>query len=218
MTIATAIMATGTEIGKTHLACELLRHAVAQGLTTQAIKPVMSGFDESELGKSDAGRLALACGFEPNIKVVEDICLHRFTPELAPNVAARQVGVTLDYEDILEFCSERLNTNADFKLLEGAGGLLSPLTDHHLNADLVADLKLPTLLVTASYLGSISHTLSTLESATKRNIQISAIVISKPGPNFGDEITFAKELQHWCDSPIIQMDDTSTLMQTLFKA
>lgn len=202
-----AITATGTEIGKTHFACALLGHAHRQGLSCQPVKPVMSGFSEAELGTSDAGRLAKACGLETDIQSIADLCRHRFTPELAPNVAARNKGVSLDYDDILNFVTERLGREKGFSLVEGAGGLLSPMTDEKLNADLFADLKLPSFLVTAAYLGSVSHTLSSLESAQHRRISIAAIIVSKPTADFGDAVEFSEELERWTDIPVFQMDE-----------
>lgn len=201
-----AITATGTEIGKTYLGCLLLRHARSKSLSCQAIKPVMSGFDEQNLAKSDAGQLAQACGLEADAQTISDICAHRFTPELAPNVAARQAGIDLDYNDIQGFVAQRLAEKKDFSLVEGAGGLLSPITDTKLNADLFADLHLPALLVTSSYLGSISHSLASLESAHNKHIPIAAVVITKPNDSYGPTDEFKAELERWTDTPIFCLE------------
>jgi len=214
--IKIAVTATGTEIGKTYLSCRLLEYARAQSMECQAIKPVMSGFNEAQLSVSDAGRLANACGIAATPEVIQDICRYRFTPELAPNVAAREAGVSLSYSDIKSFCEDRLKRQTEFTVFEGAGGLFSPITDEKLNIDLIADLKLPALLVTANYLGSVSHTLSALTAAESRNTAVSAITITKPNNTYGDPESFAIELSRWTDIPIIPICNDLKCVESVF--
>lgn len=212
-----AVTATGTEIGKTYLSSRLLEYARTQSMECQAIKPVMSGFNEAQLDISDAGRLAKACGLDATTQVIQDICRHRFTPELAPNVAAREAGIRLNYDDIKSFCADRLDRQKDLTVFEGAGGLFSPITDEKLNIDLISDLNLPSLLVTANYLGSVSHTLSALEAAETRNATIAAITITRPNDDYGDTESFARELARWTDIPLIPICNDLKCVESVFK-
>lgn len=198
-----AVLATGTEIGKTHIACALLRRARSSGARVAALKPVMSGFAAGDLAASDAGRLALACGLAPTAENVAAICLHAFEEAVAPNVAARNAGATLDYEAILGWARDGLSGDAEVMLLEGAGGVLSPVTDTRLNADLAADLGLPAILVSANYLGSVSHTLSAIESCERRGVRVAAVAISRPSGDYGAPEALVRELARWTPVPCV---------------
>lgn len=201
-----AILATGTDIGKTHVACALLSAVRSGGSRVQAFKPVMSGYSPDRLAASDAGRLALACGVEPTPGRIAEICLYAFEPPIAPNVAARRAGVAIDFEAILAKARAMMERDAGLFLLEGAGGVLSPIDDRHANADLAAALAIPALLVTANYLGSVSHTLSAIEICRARGIEIAAVVVSRPSPDYGDPAEFADELVRWTDASVTPFD------------
>lgn len=176
------VTAIGTEIGKTYVSRRLLERWRARGEAVAAIKPVMSGFGESELEASDAGQLLTGCGIPVSPAAVAQICMHRFEAPLAPNVAMRQAGVAQDYHAILGFARHALEqSGADRMIVEGAGGVMSPLTDDALQIDLMADLGLPVLLVAAPYLGAVSHTLSALDALAARGLTVSRLVISQPG-------------------------------------
>lgn len=197
------VLGAGTEIGKTYVACALLRQARAQGLSVRALKPVMSGYAPDDLAVSDAGRLLEACGAAPSRENVSRMCLHAFEAPLAPNLAARRAGASLDYDSILAFATRAVETDVDFLLIEGAGGVLSPLTDTHLNADLAADLGFPVILVAANYLGAVSHTLTALEALERRNIDIAGIAISQPTDEFAYPADLAAELARWTTTPCV---------------
>lgn len=196
MSNAFFITATGTEIGKTYVSASLLQAARDAGRSVSAIKPLMSGFDPDNLLASDAGQLLKACGREATPENVNAICLHSFTPPLAPNVAARQAGVALDDDALTAFCEDGLSRAADLCLVEGAGGVLSPATDSMLQADLAARLKLPAILITADYLGTVSHTLSAMEALDRRGVPVSAVVVSEPSPGAAPDEMEA-ELARW---------------------
>ncbi|PKP83250.1 MAG: dethiobiotin synthase [Alphaproteobacteria bacterium HGW-Alphaproteobacteria-18] len=196
------VTATGTDIGKTYVSAGLLSAWRAQGHAVAATKPVMSGFAEDALEQSDAGRLLAAMGRAVTPDAVSEICLHRLAPPLAPNVAMRQAGVAQDYGAIRQFVERRLEGAAGCHLVEGAGGVMSPLTDDRLQIDLMADLDLPVILVTAPYLGSISHTLSALYALGARGLTVAAVVISQPSVSGGDVAAFAGELERFTQAPL----------------
>ncbi|MBY9067223.1 dethiobiotin synthase [Hyphomonas sp. WL0036] len=200
------VTATGTDIGKTYVSAGLLAAWRAQGLSVDATKPLMSGFAEDALEQSDAGRLLTAMGRKVTPASVSEICLHRLAPPIAPNVAMRRAGIVQDYAEIKGFVERRLSAPKDFHLVEGAGGVMSPLTDDSLQIDLMADLQLPIILVSAPYLGSISHTLTAIDALRIRGLQIVALVISEvvsDSENNSDRLLeFIQEINRFRDVPL----------------
>lgn len=184
------VTATGTDIGKTYVSTRLISAWREAGYVAQATKPLMSGFSEDDLEQSDAGRLLAAMGQAATPEAVSEICLHRLTPPIAPNIAMRQAGIVQDYKAISGFVARRLGQPADFHLVEGAGGVMSPLTDSTLQINLITDLKLPVVLVTAPYLGSISHTLTAIDALQAQGLKISAIAVSQPDASGSPEKMF----------------------------
>ena len=192
------ITATGTEIGKTFVACKLLSQWIEQGKKPHAIKPLMSGFGESDLANSDAGLLLSALGQEVTPENVNRICMRRFEKPVAPNQAAREIGQSLDYDDILAFVNSRiLLANGAPTLVEGAGGIMSPVTDDKLHVDLISDLAMPAILVTANYLGSISHTLTALDVMVRKGIPVERVIVTRPTTEYGEPQAFIGEMSRW---------------------
>jgi dethiobiotin synthetase len=171
------VAGTGTDLGKTHIACALLRAARARSLSVDAFKPVVSGFDPAAPQTSDPARLALAMG-RPD--AWPQISPRRYRAPLAPNLAAHLEGDTLAMADLIADCRTWLDTrDVDLALVEGAGGVMSPMTDDATNLDLMVALGLPVLLVAGSYLGTASHLLTALEVLRARDLTVAAIVISE---------------------------------------
>lgn len=196
------VTATGTDIGKTYVSARLIEAWRNRGIAAEATKPLMSGFAEDALEQSDAGRLLVAMGREVTPASVAEICLHRLAPPLAPNVAMRQAGIAQDYNEIRGFLARRLSVAADVHLVEGAGGVMSPLTDETLQIDLMADLQLQVILVTTPYLGSISHTLTAIDALRARGLEIAALVVSQPSVAGGDLMSFIEEVARFRKLPI----------------
>lgn len=171
------VAGTGTDLGKTHIACALLRAARARGLSVDAFKPVVSGFDPAAPETSDPARLAAALG-RPDAWA--DISPRRYLAPLAPNLAARLEGDTLVMADLIADCRTWLETqDAELALVEGAGGVMSPMTDDATNLDLMTALSLPVVLIAGSYLGTASHLLTALEVLRSRGLTVAAIVVSE---------------------------------------
>ena len=171
------VAGTGTDLGKTHVACALLRAARARGLRVDAFKPVVSGIDPDAPESSDPARLAAAMG---RPEAWEAVSPRRYRAPLAPNIAARLEGETLVMGDLVADCQAWLDDrSADLALVEGAGGVMSPMTEDATNLDLMAALGLPVLLVAGSYLGTASHLLTALEVLRARGLTVAAIVISE---------------------------------------
>ena len=182
-----------TEIGKTHVACALIRAARAQGTSVDALKPVLSGFDPEDWTGSDSGRLLAALGAAPTQAALEAISPFRYAAPLAPPMAARLEGKTLTLQDLAGVSRDWLaRTEADLALVESAGGLMSPIAEDGTVLDLLETLALASVLVGGSYLGSISHTLTALEVLRARKLPVAAVVISQDGspeaPDFAQTV------------------------------
>ncbi|HET9396751.1 MAG TPA: ATP-dependent dethiobiotin synthetase BioD, partial [Nitrospiraceae bacterium] len=124
----------------------------------------------------------------------------------APNVAARKAGQNLDYKDLLLFVQSRLSKHNGPALVEGAGGVMSPLTDTHTNLDLMGDLRLPVLLLATNYLGAVSHTLTAVDVLERRGVKIAAIIVTQPLPNAGPAAALIDELGRWTGHKLIEAE------------
>ncbi|MDP3495889.1 MAG: dethiobiotin synthase [Hyphomonadaceae bacterium] len=196
------ITAIGTDCGKTHVSAAILRHLRSAGRPALALKPVMSGYSPDQLETSDAGRLLLAMGRTVDAATVGEICWRSFVEPLAPNVAARRAGVALAYADMLSFLRERMARHTGPVLVEGAGGVMSPLTDTHTNIDLAQDLGLPVVLLASSYLGAVSHTLTAVDVLTRRHLKPVMIVVTEPSVDASPAALFIDELRRWTAIPL----------------
>lgn len=195
------VTATGTDTGKTYVAAGLLKAWRAYGRDVLATKPVMTGFAEADLDISDCGRLLEAGGRPCSSKMVSEMCLHRLSPPVAPNIAMRRAGIDQDHDRILRFVQNRLRIESEIHLVEGAGGVMSPLTDTSLQLDLICQLGLPVLLVACPYLGAISHTLSAIDALASSRIAIAALVVSETLAGGADPEEFAAEIRRFRDLP-----------------
>jgi dethiobiotin synthetase len=201
---AVFVTAIGTDCGKTHVSAAVLRELTALGRPALALKPLMSGYSPAKLETSDAGRLLAALGRPVTAEAVAEICWKRFTEWSAPNVAARNAGVSLEYALLLEFVRSRLAAHEGAALVEGAGGVMSPLTDTHTNIDLIADLGLPVVLMASNYLGAVSHTLTALEALEHRKLAVAAIAVTQSLPNAGLAAPLIAELGRWTRHRIVE--------------
>ena len=111
----------------------------------------------------------------------ERICPQRFAAPLAPPEAARQENLTVD-PVLLRTGIEWWEQRVEVLLVEGVGGLLCPLTDTETIVDLAVDLAWPLVIVARNSLGTINHTLLTIEAARNRDLQIAGLVLNRPDP------------------------------------
>lgn len=182
-----------TDVGKTHVAAALLRAARAAGLTVAALKPVVSGFDPDDWEASDPGRLLAAMGTPPTDPALAAIAPLRYAAPLAPPMAARLEGERLTLEQLAGPARAWLaSTNADLAVVEGAGGLMSPIAEDATGLELMAALAIPAVLVGGSYLGAMSHSLTALEVMRAHGLQCPALVVSESSeadaPDFAQSV------------------------------
>ncbi len=176
------VTATGTDVGKTFVAVSLIRHLRRQGHDVEAIKPVLSGFDPNEAAASDPGILLDALGLPVTADEIERISPWRFRAPLSPDLAASMEGRRIDVAEVVAFCQNAVAVRRDVLLIEGVGGIMVPLDEQRTILDVMMALGLPLILVTGSYLGSISHTLTALDSLFTRDMNVMAVIVSEtPG-------------------------------------
>jgi dethiobiotin synthetase len=176
------ITATGTDLGKTFVARGLIGALRADRRAVAALKPVMSGFDPAEAAGSDSGLLLAALGHPVTPQTIAKISPWRFAAPLAPDMAAAREGRDLDMRELIRFCHAAIAAEPGVLLIEGAGGLMSPVSVEHLMLDWIVALALPVILVAGSYLGTISHTLTALDVLARRALKVATLVVSEtPG-------------------------------------
>ena len=133
-------------------------------------------------GLYEASRLREA-GQQPTL--ADAIAPFRFRAPLAPNMAARREGRELNLDEIVSFCARHITDARAPLLIEGAGGLMSPVTDEATCLDWIATLRLPTLLVAGTYLGAISHTLTAVAALRARGCTLAAIALDETPDGVG---------------------------------
>lgn len=171
MTKGLFITGTDTDVGKTAVAVTILQQWVSQQIDCRAYKPVASGVQSSP---SDIDHLWCASG---NAGTRDDVCPQAFQLPVAPEQAAAAEGSKVD--DTLLRQGLCPHMHADVVLIEGAGGLFSPLSHQTLNADLARDFQIPVVIVDSSRLGAIGRTLTTVTAAESVGLTVSAVVLSQ---------------------------------------
>lgn len=159
------VTGTDTGVGKTFVSAGILASLRRRGVAVAALKPVETGCDPDP---ADGALLGAAAG--------RALVPYTFRPPIAPAVAARLEGRPVSFERIR---AALVSLDADFCLVEGAGGLLVPYTDDLLAADLVAFLGLPLLVVARASLGTINHTLLTIAEARRRGLPIAGVILDR---------------------------------------
>ena len=208
------ISATGTNVGKTWVTRGLARGFLKKGLQVAAIKPIETGVSTSP---ADALALGDACK-RPELAHAPGLI--RAQPPVTPYAAEIQgVLAPVDQEALVQTIHE-LTVGSDLALIEGAGGILAPITRQHTNADLAHALQAPILLVARDALGTLSHTLTAIDSAKHRGIAILGVVLVRGPWSEGDASceTNLRILQERVHVPVIPFaesdDDDDDLAQS----
>ena len=166
------VTGTDTGVGKSLVACALARALRARGVDVGVMKPAETGVGPG--GPLDARALREAAGA---LDPLEEICPEAFVLPAAPAVAAQAEGRKVDLGRIRD-AAARLRARHEFLLVEGAGGALVPLAAGVTMLDLAGELALPVLVVARGALGTINHTLLTLEALASRGIPLAGVVLS----------------------------------------
>lgn len=202
------ITGTDTNVGKTWITCLLLRQLRSRGIRTGAYKPVCSGAEQQRDGSCswvDVDRLVEALGVTTEH---DRVCPQRFQAAVAPNVAARKEHRVVD-DDRLRSGVAAWQERCDYLVIEGAGGLMCPLSDKSTVLDFAEALSVPILIVAANRLGVINHTLLTVAAAQNRDLVIAGIVLNdSDGQTVSDDPSAdsnAAQLSQWLpDVPLFR--------------
>jgi len=174
------VTATGTDIGKTFVTTNLIRHLREKKIAVDALKPIVSGFDPQHADRSDSGALLQALGRSLSEEEIADISPWRFAAPLSPDMAARHDGKEeVAFDQLLSFCEAAIEDADGALLIEGVGGVMVPLDQENTVLDWIAELDIPSILVAGSYLGAISHTLTAAEVMDTEGCALSTIVVSE---------------------------------------
>jgi dethiobiotin synthetase len=178
------VTGTGTEVGKTVVAAAIANTARRSGARVAAFKPAVSGLVDYPLAPEtwanaaelpDHALLRLAAG---SAQGDDEVAPYRYGPAASPHLAAELAGERID-PDRLRGAALAATKHADLLICEGVGGFLVPLTTDYLVRDLARDLALPLVVVAASGLGTINHTLLTVQSARAAGLGVAGIVLNR---------------------------------------
>jgi dethiobiotin synthetase len=169
-----AITGTDTSVGKTVVTCALIALLRAKGLKTAAMKPIETGVSRGEAG-SDHITLAAAAGVDHDNS---DICPLVFEDPLAPWVASRRASIDIDVS-ALDEAFNRNCSGQDAIIVEGAGGLLVPITRSMRFDGLFLRWGLELIIVAADRLGALNHTLLTIDAAQRAGLGVRGVVLNQ---------------------------------------
>lgn len=176
------VTATGTDVGKTFVARGMIRHLRARGLAVDALKPVITGFDPQTAHLSDTGRLLAALGKALTPRQINQVSPIRLREPLSPDHAARVEGRAIDFKALNTFCRAAISRHKGALLIEGIGGIMVPLDDRHTVLDWMIEIDVPAIVVTGSYVGTLSHTLTALDVLERNALKVAAVVVNEsPG-------------------------------------
>jgi dethiobiotin synthetase len=171
------ITGTDTEVGKTLIASALILKikALAPNQTVMGFKPVVAGTSQSAAGitvNEDLESLKLASGYPGN---ASDLCPYVLPTPAAPHLVAKSMGVTLELSAMLS-AYEGMRAQADWIVVEGAGGFLVPINDQQDLGDLAQALQMPVILVVGLRLGCINHALLSVAAIAQRGLRLAGWV------------------------------------------
>ena len=178
------IAGTDTNVGKTYVACNLLRQLKTKGFSTVACKPLASGCEYAgrELQNDDALKLQQAATIKIPYHAVNPIA---YQLPIAPHIAAAQLNQTLSVKQLISSCNSILQCKTDYLIMEGVGGWLMPLNSQETMADFVIALDLSVILVVAMRLGCLNHSLLTVHNMVNRRARICGWIANCIDPQMG---------------------------------
>jgi len=199
------ITGTGTDIGKTFVTAGLIKALKQNRRAVAALKPVASGYDRNDAAASDAGQLLAALGQSVTEENVAAISPWRFSAALSPHMAAAREGRAVDYTALLDFTAKAVANTEGVLFIEGIGGVMVPLDAKHTTLDWMAEMKLPLILVTGTYLGAISHTLTAVEALTQRGLRLASLVVNESPGSTVDHLETAQSLAARVNTAVVTL-------------
>jgi len=193
------VTGTDTGVGKTAVSCALLNAAAQGGLRTAAVKPVAAGSDDQGHNE-DALQLQSAMTSTLEYSQVNPVLL---AAPIAPHIAANREGKRLQASRLAGLCRGVMFGEADFILIEGAGGWRVPLNPRETLADLAVQLQVGVILVVGMRLGCINHALLTAEAIRRDGLQLAAWVANQPGPRMDCHDENLETLRQLLPAPLL---------------
>jgi len=197
------ITGTDTGVGKTVVTVALIKAIGRLGFSVGGMKPIESGclHEGDILVPPDGMFIRTAAHMEEDIRHITPCC---FRSPLAPLPASEIEGISVDFEKIKKAFAD-LSRKYDVVIVEGIGGLLVPITRDYSVIDMARDIDLPVIVVTRPTLGTINHTLLTVNYAIKEGVQVAGIVINynQPPENSLAERTNREILKQISPVPVI---------------
>lgn len=179
------VTGTGTDVGKTMVAAAIARTAASEGERVAVFKPAVTGLRPDEPGphEHDHHLLRRAAGSEQSD---DEIAPYRFGPAVSPHLAAQMAGERIDTDAVLA-AARAAAEDSDLLVCEGVGGFLVPLTPNDLVRDLARQLAMPVVIAAPPGLGTINHSLLTLEAVRAAGLETAAVVLT-PWPGDPSEL------------------------------
>ncbi len=188
------VTGTGTEVGKTVVAAAIAHTLADEGKHVAVFKPAVTGLDELAAGGPETGDIGLFSAHRPDHVLLRDaarssqsdvqIAPYRYEPPMSPHLAAELAGEEIQPRRLLDG-ARAAAASSDVLVCEGVGGLLVPLAAGYLVRDLAVDLGLPLVIAAPPGLGTINHTLLTIEAARSASLEVATVVLTpwpeKPG-------------------------------------
>lgn len=204
------VTASGTEVGKTFVCCRLIEELRAAGSALRVLKPLVTGFDAATADASDPARLLRAAGLEPTPANLDAISPWRFAAPLSPDAAARRESRRIAFAELVAFCEDE--GDAALTVIEGIGGVMVPIDERRTVLDWIAALDPIVLLVTGSYLGALSHTLTAVAALATRGIRLAGVVaIESPEQPMPLAETVATLSRFLAETPVLGLPRAAAL-------
>ncbi|GAB5514083.1 dethiobiotin synthase [Rhodopirellula baltica] len=207
------VTGTDTEVGKTYCTAKTVERMRECGQRVGVYKPVASGCELHADGQRysvDAATLWQAAGHPKNIDAV---CPQRFLAALSPPRSAAREGAKVDTRQLRDGLAIWCDGDFDVVMIEGAGGLFSPISDNWLNVDLAIEMKrwsdqnghsFELLLVAPDRLGVLHHVISTSRAAESAGIPIAGLILNRMDDHADESTqTNAEDLRRWCGIPMV---------------
>ncbi len=175
------VAGTDTGVGKTILAATVCAALAARGERVAAFKPVVTGLEE-EPAQGWARDHELLASVASAGQSATDVAPYRYGPPVSPHYAAELAGEQIEPSELLAKARGAAD-HADALVCEGVGGLMVPLTPGYLIRDLALDLGLPLVIAARPGLGTINHTLLTLEAARTAGLDVRGVVMTPWAPD-----------------------------------
>jgi dethiobiotin synthetase len=170
------VTGTDTGVGKTAFSAALLRRFAALGLRSGGMKPVAAGCSG---GRNEDVEALIAAGSARIDRAL--VCPYLFEPPIAPHIAAREAGVTIDLA-VIEVAFKQLQTQVDVVVVEGVGGFRVPLNERDDTAGMARRLGLPVILVVGLRLGCLNHALLSAQAIASEGLPLAGWVANRIDP------------------------------------